>query len=145
MVVVAILLLAADAPSGDEGRLQGTWYIIHVDKPGSHGDREAFDFADTKFTMTFDRGKITATGEGTTLWAGTYRLDPGKTPGTIDITRRSGLFKRGIYQLDGDTLTLCLDLPASSRPTEFAPGLDSKAEVLIFRRMESRPPRAEKP
>ena len=110
-VLLTGLLLAADAPSpkGDDDRLQGTWYIVTVNRPGTKGARETLDFKDNRFTLNFDHGTITSIGEGKLLWQGTYRLDPGVNQGAIDITRRSGPFKRGIYEQNGDMLTLCLD------------------------------------
>ncbi|HYH68471.1 MAG TPA: TIGR03067 domain-containing protein, partial [Urbifossiella sp.] len=55
---------------------------------------------------------------------GVYHLDPTKSPKTIDIVTLGGARKTalGLYQLDGDTLKLCLSLdPAkvSERPKEF--------------------------
>jgi uncharacterized protein (TIGR03067 family) len=126
---------AADAPKQKEDDLlQGTWYMVRLEKPDGKGGREGFDFPDTDFTLTFDHGAITSMKEGKTLWKGTYYLDAGNSPGAIDIGRRSGIFKQGIYQRRGDNLRLCLDQPGTRRPTRFAPPSDSKAEVMVFKR-----------
>ena len=138
MVVAAGLLTAADAPkpaaSGD--RLQGTWYIVHVNRPGYKGARESLDFDDRKFSLTFDHGIVTSTGDGKTLWQGTYQLDAGGVPGTIDIMRRTGPFKQGIYQQNDDSLTLCLDYPDNPRPKNFNTPNDSRVEVMVFTRLK---------
>ena len=138
LVLSAALLVAADTPKpqGTADPLQGKWYIVHLDRPGEKKGREAFDFRDTEFTLTFDRGTVTSMHQGKVLWQGAYRLDPGVNPNAIEITRRSGPFKQGIYQQTGDTLKLCLDYPASPRPTRFSAGKDSRAEVMVFRRMK---------
>ena len=79
LVLMTGLLMAADAPNpqGGEDRLQGTWYIVSVNRPGDKGGRESLDFKDNRFTLNFDRGTVTSIGEGKLLWQGTYRLDPG--------------------------------------------------------------------
>jgi uncharacterized protein (TIGR03067 family) len=132
------LLLAADAPDpkGGEDRLQGTWYIVSVNRPGTKGGRESLDFKDNRFTLNFDRGTVTSIGEGKLLWQGTYGLDTRVNPAAIDIARRSGPFKQGVYQQSGDTLTLCLDSPANPRPTRLNAARDSHAEVMIFKRLK---------
>jgi uncharacterized protein (TIGR03067 family) len=57
-------------------------------------------------------------------YGGTFVLDPGKKPKTIDIKFTEGPEKGntslGIYELDGDTLKICLTITAKDRPTEFA-------------------------
>jgi uncharacterized protein (TIGR03067 family) len=138
LVLMTGLLAAADAPNPQAGedRLQGTWYIVSVNRPSSKGGRESLDFKDNRFTLNFDQGTVTSIGEGKLLWQGTYRLDRGANPGTIDITRRSGPFKHGTYQQNGDSLTLCLDIPARPRPTTVAAAKDSQAEVMIFKRLK---------
>ncbi len=138
LVLMTGLMMAADAPNpkGGEDRLQGTWYIVSVNRPNDKGGRESLDFKDNRFTLNFDRGTVTSIGEGKLLWQGTYRLDPGVNPGAIDITRRSGPFKQGIYQQNGDNLTLCLDAPANPRPTKLTAPKDSQAEVMIFKRLK---------
>jgi uncharacterized protein (TIGR03067 family) len=138
MVLAAGLLVAADTPEEGEDRLQGTWHVVRVEKPDGKGGREAFDFADDKFSLTFDHGSITSTAEGKTLWQGTYHLHSGNSPAAIDIARRSGPFKHGIYQLKGDSLRLCLDLPGNPRPTRYSPPKDSPAEVMVFKREKPR-------
>jgi uncharacterized protein (TIGR03067 family) len=138
-VLAAVLLAAAGlltlkAAAVDEP-LQGTWYIVYLNRPGDKGGRESFDFEDAKFTLTFEKGKVISIAEGKVLWQGTYELNAGGTPGAINITRRSGLFKQGIYEQKGDSLKLCLDYPANPRPTKFSVPKDSRADVMFFRRV----------
>jgi uncharacterized protein (TIGR03067 family) len=133
-LLAAVGLLTLKAAAVDDS-LQGTWYIVHLNQPAGKGGRESFDFDDATFSLTFEKGNITSVAEGKVLWQGTYELDPGGTPGAINITRRSGLFKQGIYEHKGDSLKLCLDYPANPRPTRFGVAKDSRAEVMFFRRV----------
>jgi uncharacterized protein (TIGR03067 family) len=141
LALAAALLAAADTPHSKavDDQLQGTWSIVHLNTPGDKGVRKSFDFDDGKFTLTFDKGTVTSTGEGKVLWQGTYQLDPGGTPGAINITRRNAPFKQGIYEQSGDTLKLCLDYPANLRPTRFNVARDSRADVMFFKRVKPGP------
>lgn len=62
------------------------------------------------------------------IQVGTQKLDPSKSPKTIDMTLTEGPNKGavmlGIYEIDGDTLKACFDPQGKKRPTEFksAPG-----------------------
>jgi uncharacterized protein (TIGR03067 family) len=137
-VLAAGYLAAADRSNARavDDPLQGTWYIVHLNQPASKGGRESFDFADAKFTLTFDKGKVISIGEGKVLWQGTYELDPGKKPGAITITRRSETFKQGSYEQKHDSLKLCLDYPVNPRPTTFNVARDSRADVMVFKRLK---------
>jgi uncharacterized protein (TIGR03067 family) len=77
---------------------------------------------------------------------GVYHLDPTKSPKTIDIVTLGGARKTalGLYQLDGDTLKLCLSLdPAkvSERPKEFGSREGESRVVVTLKRV----PEAELP
>jgi uncharacterized protein (TIGR03067 family) len=54
-----------------------------------------------------------------------YKFDPGRNPGWIDEDNEDG--KKGIYELDGDTLRICL---GDKRPTTFDSKPGSKLIVL---------------
>ena len=86
---------------------------------------------------------ITFTKEGKCLWhegAGKpderlYLVNPKKTPAEIDIseTGREGERPvRGVYQLDGDTLILCLGLDGA-RPAKVGPSRVGVLRITLKR------------
>ena len=115
--------------------LKGTWAsqeimkesIDHVPQPPKT----------VKIIWSIDRDTITESDENGFAWH-TYHfaLDPDRTPKTIDLTMlNTGLELRGIYRLEGESLTIHYGL---DRPKEF----EKKAtqSQRTFRR-ESRAPR----
>jgi uncharacterized protein (TIGR03067 family) len=88
------------------GALTGAWLARKAERDGKNardvvGNRLSF------FGRTFEiRSK-----DGKTLFAGTYDLNPGAKPASIDFTHKQGKLKgkawKGIYALEGGTLTVC--------------------------------------
>jgi uncharacterized protein (TIGR03067 family) len=81
---------------------------------------------------TFEIGDMTETG--------TLKLDPSKTPATLDIKIADGPDKGktqlAIYKLDGDTFTLCFARPEQDRPKEFTAKAGSEHAVFVFKRQK---------
>jgi RNA polymerase sigma factor (sigma-70 family) len=125
-VVCARLALAdKEADQKDEEKIVGTWAVVSVEEGGhDEGIQEAW------FIFGAD-GKVTfkATGKGEK--GGTYKLDPAKKPKEVTVMMDEGTLK-GIYKLDGDSLTICAGARGVERPTEFATkeGVRSALHVL---------------
>ena len=74
--------------------------------------------------------------DGNSLDAGTVRVNPSVTPAAIDFEHTEGTSKgkawKGIYALDGDTLTICDNAPnpEKGRPSSFE-AADGSGYVLI--------------
>src|SRR5262249_7791608 len=88
--------------------------------------------------LVFAEDKITKKGSGRDDDA-TYAIDPTTKPPTLDLTPQGGGDKgrtlRGIYQLDGDTLKVCLAHPdAKERPKELASTKDPKTALMVLKR-----------
>lgn len=69
---------------------------------------------------------------------GRVKLDPTKKPKELDVTGVEGPNKGktflAIYELDGDTLTVCYDLDGKTRPTEFKSASGTKLFLAVYKR-----------
>jgi uncharacterized protein (TIGR03067 family) len=141
--LLAVLLGSAhsawgDDPKGDEDKIQGTWQATEGMSEGKAVPKEQLQgmkvvFSGEKMSI-FPPG-----GEGKKTLEYTFRLDPSKKPKAIDATRQDGAGKgksaQGIYELDGDTLKLCLPSRLEKeRPTEFAAPEKSGLILLTLKR-----------
>src|SRR5262245_20635958 len=108
LALLATALVAADKPDEaikkEKEKLEGIWVAESVTVKGKANDKlkgATFNFSGDKVKMEF----------AGTKQEGTYSIDPTKSPKHIDLTFvRDGRkdLDRGIYQLDGDTLKLCV-------------------------------------
>ena len=115
MFVSALLMVAADDPKDavkkEYDKFEGTWKMESFTVDGKPTPIETF----AEFRMTLKGENFTTvSADGKT--SGTYKIDPSKSPKTIDIAFTGG-------QLDGDTYTVCR--PAGGGK-ERAKELDSK-------------------
>jgi uncharacterized protein (TIGR03067 family) len=71
---------------------------------------------------------------------GTQKIDPSKSPKTIDVTMIEGPDKGkvmlGIYEIDEDTLRACFDPQGKKRPTEFKSAAGSMNFVNVHKRVK---------
>jgi RNA polymerase sigma factor (sigma-70 family) len=108
--------VAQDAKT-DKDKLQGTWEFVSGQMGGKDADgEEAEQMKKQKYVFKGD--KLTAKVECT------YTIDSSKKPKEFDLTVEDGPEQergtwKGIYELKGDELTLCMALPNQDRPTEF--------------------------
>ena len=90
--------------------------------------------------LTFEGDKHTVKKDDQVIQVGTQKLDPSKSPKTIDVTLTEGLNKGtvmlGIYEIDGDTLKVCFDFEGKKRPTEFKSAPGSANFVNVHKRVK---------
>lgn len=127
-----------DKKAKDDTAILGAWKIDKFDTGGGPGGppQEALD----KMRLVFKKdGKVTmAGGPSGEDMEGEFKMDPAAKPKSIDLSMM-GKTANGIYELDGDTLKLCIaEPPGSARPTEMKPDGKGIAVVTLKRVKEEK-------
>ncbi|HEY1861779.1 MAG TPA: TIGR03067 domain-containing protein [Gemmataceae bacterium] len=117
-------------------KFQGAWTFESVEAGG-----KPVPAGELKGTiLTFEGDKHTVKKGDDVLQVGTQKLDPSKSPKTIDVTMIEGPSKGtvmlGIYEIDGETLKVCFDSEGKKRPTEFKSAPGSATFVNVHKRMK---------
>jgi uncharacterized protein (TIGR03067 family) len=139
LLLLCLLLGSCEARAEDietSKTLEGTWRFV---KP-SDADAQKKDNP-AAMRVVFKGDTIAFVGDDSKRAArGTYKVDPGKNPKTMDIILdKDGakLITLAIYELDGDTLRLCHYLGAMAykeRPKQFV--ADKRTVVGILKRVK---------
>jgi uncharacterized protein (TIGR03067 family) len=135
-LLTVVLVVAAPAPpekeKKDEEKMQGTWLVVSMVREGtSAADAE---FKNVKVTIKDD---VLAVKDGDKDEQVTIKLDPTKTPKTIDMaTKNKPMAEQisGIYELKGDDLKICFAKGGGARPTEFASKPGSNDALIVLKR-----------
>jgi uncharacterized protein (TIGR03067 family) len=116
-------------------KLLGTWAATKVKRDGKAAD----DVVGHQLSFTGNRFQIRSR-DGKLLYEGTFRVDARTKPAAIDFEHTQGALKgktwKGIYVLDGDTLTTCDNAPNldRGRPAAFEAKTGSGQIVITFKR-----------
>ena len=117
-------------------KFQGTWTFESC----ATGGKELPAGELKGLILTFEDDKHTVKKGDEVIQVGTQKLDPSKSPKTIDVTMVEGPHKGtvmlGIYEIDGDTLKVCFDPEGKTRPTEFKSPPGSKNFVNVHKRVK---------
>jgi uncharacterized protein (TIGR03067 family) len=135
-VLIAALIGLAQAPAAAApANLEGTWTASTAQRDG----KPAADVVGHRLTFTGNRFQITAE-DGKPLYLGTFQVNPSAEPASIDFEHEDGALNgkvwKGIYVLDGETLTICDNAAGldQARPTAFEAKAGSGYVLLTFRR-----------
>jgi uncharacterized protein (TIGR03067 family) len=113
----------------DFAKLQGSWMLATLEMDG----REMTPAGG----IEIDGDRFRALGMGAD-YGGTVELDEAAKPKRIDVIftegPEAGNRNRGIYELRGDTLRLCLNRMGKARPRAFTAKPGSGNAVEVFRR-----------
>jgi RNA polymerase sigma factor (sigma-70 family) len=132
----------ADRRAEKSAGLRGEWVCTYASRNDEPLDAERA--RRLRLTISPDRyrghtadGPIAGAVAEAVLIEGPYRVDTTATPGTIDVTLdrgpAAGTTARGIYRLEGDTLTLCYAL-GGSRPAEFRSPRGARIVLTVWKR-----------
>ena len=124
-----------DADKKDKEKLQGTWNAVSGESGGKE-DAEAKEHA-----LVFKGDEFNVKRGDKVIIKGTFKIDSSKKPKTIDMEiveapgDDTGKTALGIYKLEGDDLTWCVDEPGSgNRPKEFASKEGTKTMLVKLKR-----------
>ena len=106
-------------PAGPPTQFEGDWQMLSGVMNGA-----AMDAATVLWVKRVTRGNQTTVAAGPqTMLQVEFTFDPSTSPASIDYLNLQGSSKgkrqAGIYQLEGDVLTVCMASPGASRPGEF--------------------------
>src|ERR1041385_6943024 len=137
--LLAVLSLAvatttfAGEKSTDIKGIQGTWLPVKAELRGVVMKDEALKKIEW---LKLNDGNYEVKAES--LDKGTYEINSGAKPKTIDVTGTEGpnLGRKmpAIYELNGDTLVICYGLGGSPRPTEFKSAPGTKNFLVTYKR-----------
>jgi uncharacterized protein (TIGR03067 family) len=117
-------------------KFQGTWTFESSVMGGEELPADHLKLV----VVTFEGDKHTVKRGDEVIQVGTQKLDPSKTPKTIDVTMLEGPHKGtvmpGIYEINADTLKVCFDPEGKTRPTEFKSPPGSKNFVNVHKRVK---------
>lgn len=137
MFCVAGLALADDKAdiAKETRRFQGTWTIESSMAAGQEIPRDQLK----GFIVIYEGDKHTLKHDGKVFQIGTQKIDPSKSPKTIDVTMTEGPQKGkvmlGIYEFHGDTMKACFDPTGTNRPTEFRSAAGSANFFNVHKRV----------
>jgi len=115
-----------DKPRIDD-RLLGSWLVVRAEVFEDHTRANAGNVFTFRADGTFifrQAGEEVRSGR-----AGKYVVGPAANPPTIDLTLSDNPTFKGVYRVDGDTLTLRLKFAAAGRPTSLEP-IDGEGKVF---------------
>jgi uncharacterized protein (TIGR03067 family) len=140
LFVAATVALAPDTPVDDAkkelDKIQGTWIVTSFEVGGQKGA-----VGSMKLICVGD--KYTQQSGDTVVEKGSHKLDPTKKPKTMDVTitegEQKGLLQLAIYELDGDTLRMCLNEGGDKeRPKEFSTTKAGGGKMLVVLKREKK-------
>jgi len=129
----AVALSAVDAREDEGKKFEGTWQLISATKNGKETPADVVK----KIQVIIKGGKHSVRfGEELLAKEIPFKVDVSKTPYETTDTLPDGKVIRGIYKLEGDTLTSCVAEPDKDRPREFSAKPDTGHTLRVFKRVK---------
>jgi uncharacterized protein (TIGR03067 family) len=147
-LLLLVLRRQADVARDEREKLQGIWKVVGAEI----GGRDASEDELKSSKLVVKGNQLTIVRNYYNVVHAEFTVDPRPKLKTIDAVLQDGpenergKTRRGIYKLEGDTLTLCLNGADMDRPTEFASaeGTETVLFKLKLRPMTPSQPPAEK-
>jgi len=133
------IMLAAPAIKDKEPGIVGEWTLVSTFVGGREMPKppEAMTYEYTADGKYFSR----MNGVETKNSRRGYKIDAKKDPAELDF--ESGplgktVWVPGIFKVEGDKLTVCLDGGTSKRPTSFEHAKDARVSIMTFKRVSKK-------
>jgi uncharacterized protein (TIGR03067 family) len=130
-------LLADDKKPKDEDAIVGEWKVEKMEY-GKEREPTAEEVAKLEMVFTFGKdGKAiesSVTKEGKTDQKAEFKIDPSRKPKTIVLTQGNARMF-AIYELDGDTLKMCVASGKPVLPTELK-AVEGAAMMMTLKRVK---------
>ena len=124
----------ATESTNELGTLDGNWKMVSLEQRGNKASAASITnymlaVKGNQWTVTQSKAKVTYT----------FKLDDSTAPRQLDLimsSARGESVSKGIYKLEGDTLTLCRTIGNRERPREFK--TTSSAGILVVWQREGK-------
>lgn len=130
---VSVALAEDNRAKSELAKFQGTWQLVSAISDGARADEEIVK----KIRVVIKGNKHSVFfGDDPIAKDVPFKIDPSASPKTTDDMLPDARIIRGIYKLDGDTLTNCVGKPDQERPSEFASKAGSGHTLRVFQRVK---------
>jgi uncharacterized protein (TIGR03067 family) len=135
VAVLALVLPVAAAPKPRDvppppTALEGRWAIERLAYEGTGTAEE-----DASMVIVFTRTTMGAEKGGRQLWSQAMKARGSDTHGEFDLQAADGAWRKGLWKLEHDVLTICEADPGRDRPTDFTSPAGSKRYVWVLKRL----------
>lgn len=135
-VFVGAFALAGGEQSKELKKLEGKWILVK-----GEADGKPLSDGDIKDSLLVIVGNKHTVKVGDIRIVGTHRVDAAESPKTIDATDTEGPYKDktvlGIYEIKGDTFSVCFAPPDKKRPTAFTTTSGTGTIYHVWKRKKS--------
>jgi uncharacterized protein (TIGR03067 family) len=137
LLTIGLIFLAGQVfadDKADKDKIQGEWTLVTMEDNGE--SQKITEDSEHFIKLKIEGDKLLATIGGAEHNT-TFVLDSSKKPKTIDVTIKGGdqdgTVMKGFYEMNGDTLKICIgSTEKPDRPAEFKS--KDEVKVLTFKR-----------
>jgi uncharacterized protein (TIGR03067 family) len=123
----------------DREKMEGNWTVASLVMNGTKVPEG--ELKKLKIIIAAD-GKWTVLNDGETIITTTTKIDPTKSPKTVDMKFVTGDLQGksalGIYEVTDDTIKYCRAAPGKDRPTDFSAKEGSEHILAVYQREKTK-------